>query len=72
MLYYGTGDGVQQIKAENVTGVVGIEHGGADFTGDINTLTGIGVYWINLSNCTNGPASSEYGTMEVILYEIVF
>lgn len=86
-LYYGTGDGVQQIKAENVTGVVGIEHGGTGsptrsgalralinggrkFTGDINTLTDTGVYWINLSNCTNGPASSGYGTMEVISYEV--
>lgn len=88
-LYYGTGDGVQQIKAENVTGVVGITNGGTgfstrnsaltslinggkNFTGDINTLTNSGVYWINLSNCTNGPVSSGYGTMEVISYEVVF
>lgn len=87
-LYYGTGDGVQQIRAENVTGVVGIEHGGTGnstrsgglralinggrgFTGDINTLTDTGVYWINLSDCANGPASSGYGTMEVISYEVV-
>lgn len=86
-LYYGTGDGVQQINAGNVTGVVGIEHGGTgsptrsgalcalinggrEFTGDLNTLTDTGVYWINLSNCTNGPASSGYGTMEVISYEV--
>lgn len=87
-LYYGTEDGVQQIKADNVTGIVGIEHGGtgsptrkgalralinggSEFTGDINTLTDTGVYWINLSNCTNGPTSSGYGTMEVISYEVV-
>ena len=87
-LYYGTGDGVQQIRAKNVTGVVGIEHGGTgystrsdslcslinggqNFTGDINTLTDSGAYWINLSNCTNGPASSGYGTMEIISYEVV-
>lgn len=87
-LYYGTGDGVQQIKSENVTGVVGIEHGGTgsptrngalralingggNFTGDLNTLTDTGVYWINLSDCTNGPASSGYGTMEIISYEVV-
>lgn len=87
-MYYGTGDGVQQIKAENVTGVVGIEHGGtgssvrsgalcalinggAGFTGDLNTLTDTGVYWINLSNCTNGPASSGWGTMEVVSYKVV-
>lgn len=44
---------------------------GKNFTGDINTLTDSGVYWINLSNCTNGPASSGYGTMEVISYETV-
>lgn len=87
-LYYGTGDGVQQIKAENVTGVVGIKHGGTGsstrsgglralinggrgFTGDINTLTNTGVYWIKLSDCTNGPTSSGYGTMEVISYEAI-
>lgn len=87
-LYYGTGDGVQQIKSENVTGVVGIAHGGtgnttrsgglralinggSGFTGDINTLTNTGVYWINLSDCTNGPISSGYGTMEVISYEVI-
>lgn len=45
-------------------------NGGRQFTGDINTLTDTGVYWINLSNCTNGPASSGYGTMEVISYEV--
>lgn len=45
-------------------------NGGRKFTGDINTLTDTGVYWINLSNCTNGPASSGYGTMEVISYEV--
>ena len=45
-------------------------NGGRNFTGDINTLTDTGVYWINLSNCTNGPASSGYGTMEVISYEV--
>lgn len=45
-------------------------NGGRNFTGDLNTLTDTGVYWINLSNCTNGPASSGYGTMEVISYEV--
>lgn len=87
-LYYGTGDDVQQINAGNVTGVVGVEHGGTGsptrsgalralinggkgFTGDLNTLTDTGVYWINLSDCTNGPASSGYGTMEVISYETI-
>lgn len=46
-------------------------NGGSEFTGDINTLTDTGVYWINLSNCTNGPSSSGYGTMEIISYEVV-
>lgn len=80
-LYYGTGDGVQQIKADNVTGVVGIEHGGTGattrdkalrnliiggvYSGNINDLVIIGTYWINLSKCQNGPSSSGYGTMEV-------
>lgn len=45
-------------------------NGGREFTGDLNTLTDTGVYWINLSNCTSGPASSGYGTMEVISYEV--
>lgn len=45
-------------------------NGGRGFTGDLNTLTDTGVYWINLSDCTNGPASSGYGTMEVISYEV--
>lgn len=46
-------------------------NGGSGFTGDINTLTSTGVYWIDLSNCTNGPTSSGYGTMEVISYEVI-
>ena len=48
-------------------------NGGSGFTGDLNTLTNTGVYWVDLSDCTNGPASSGsgYGTMEVISYEVI-
>lgn len=51
-------------------GLCALINGGRGFTGDLNTLTDTGVYWINLSDCTNGPASSGYGTMEVISYEV--
>ena len=83
-LYYGTGDGVQQIKAENVTGIVGIDHGGTGqttrgaalgtlvkasssgvFTGDVDTLIECGTYWCNFSVATNGPVSDSHGNIEV-------
>lgn len=38
---------------------------GGVYSGNINDLAIIGSYWINLSNCQNGPSSSGYGTMEV-------
>lgn len=40
-LYYGTGDGVKQIKAENVTGVVGITNGGTGFSTRNSALTSL-------------------------------
>ena len=52
-------------------GLRALINGGSGFTGDINTLTNTGVYWIDLSDCTNGPTSSGYGTMEVISYEVI-
>ena len=68
-------------SAASVTGIIGIEHGGTGattrgdalynfivggvYSGNINDLAIIGTYWLNLSNCQNGPASSGYGTMEV-------
>ena len=67
--------------SSNVTGTVSIAHGGTGattrggalknfivgdtYSGNINNLTTIGSYWLNLSNCQNGPASSGHGTMEV-------
>lgn len=38
---------------------------GGVYSGNLNDLAIIGSYWINLSNCQNGPSSSGYGTMEV-------
>ena len=38
---------------------------GGVYSGDLNDLAVIGSYWINLSNCQNGPSSSGFGTMEV-------
>lgn len=68
-------------SAASVTGIVGIEHGGTGattrgdalnnfivgdtYSGNLNNLTTIGTYWIDLSDCQNGPVSSGHGTMEV-------
>lgn len=38
---------------------------GGVYSGNLNDLAIIGSYWINLSNCQNGPSSSGWGTMEV-------
>ena len=38
---------------------------GGVYSGNLNDLAVIGSYWINLSNCQNGPSSSGLGTMEV-------
>lgn len=38
---------------------------GGVYSGNLNDLAVIGSYWINLSNCQNGPSSSGFGTMEV-------
>lgn len=81
--FVGTAEGgSQKLNAANVTGIVGIEHGGTGansrgegyqalitgdvYSGDLNDLKTAGTYWINLSNCSNGPASSGYGSLEVI------
>lgn len=36
------------------------------FTGDFDTAIDIGLYWVNLSACTNGPAESGYGYLEIL------
>lgn len=70
--------------AENVTGVVGIDHGGTGqttrgaalgtlvkasssggFTGDVDTLIECGTYWCDFSVATNGPVSNSHGNIEV-------
>lgn len=38
---------------------------GGVYSGNLNDLAIIGTYWINLSNCSNGPSGSGWGTMEV-------
>lgn len=38
---------------------------GGVYSRNLNDLAIIGSYWINLSNCQNGPSSSGWGTMEV-------
>lgn len=38
--------------------------GGA--SGNLNSVKDAGIYWVNLSDCTNGPASSGYGFLEVL------
>lgn len=38
---------------------------GGVYSENLNDLAVIGSYWINLSNCQNGPSSSGFGTMEV-------
>lgn len=35
------------------------------YSGDLNDLKTAGTYWVNLSNCQNGPAGSGYGPLEV-------
>lgn len=67
--------------ATNVTGIVDIAHGGTGsrsrgggynalvtgdpYYGNLNDLKTAGTYWVDLSNCQNGPVGSGYGTMEV-------
>lgn len=80
--FVGVGGGSKKLNAGNVTEVVDIEHGGTGsdsrgggyqalitgsvYSGDLNDLKTAGTYWVNLSNCSNGPASSGYGSLEVI------
>ena len=68
--------------SSNVTGTVSIAHGGTGattrqdaafnilggntYTGDLNDNTDIGTFWVNLSSCTNGPASSGFGILQTV------
>ena len=38
---------------------------GDPYYGNLNDLKTAGTYWVDLSNCQNGPSNSGYGTMEV-------
>ena len=83
-LYYGTGDGVQQINAGNVTGVVGIEHGGTGATSRSHALTALqagggtetdanivepGTYVLNTDTGSNLPAETGYYLLSVFRYD---
>ena len=75
-------DGSTETGTLGVTGTLPIEHGGtgattrqdaafnllggSDYTGDLNNNTDVGVFWVNLSNCTNGPASSGFGILQTV------
>lgn len=37
------------------------------YSGDLNDLKTAGTYWVDLSNCQNGPSGSGWGTMEVTI-----
>lgn len=68
--------------SSNVTGTVSIAHGGTGattrqdaafnifcgntYTGDLNSNTDVGTFWVNLSSCTNGPASSGFGILQMV------
>lgn len=68
--------------SSNVTGTVSIAHGGTGattrqdaafnilggntYTGDLNDNTDIGTFWVDLSSCTNGPASSGFGILQTV------
>ena len=72
-MFVGTAGGVgsKKLNADNVTGIVNINHGGTGstsraeafkalqngevFNGDFNTLTESGIYWCNLAGSSNGP-----------------
>lgn len=83
-LYYGTGDDVQQIKAENVTGVVGINHGGTGATSRTKALTALqagggtetdanivepGTYVLNTTTGSNLPSETGYYLLTVFRYD---
>lgn len=38
---------------------------GDPYHGNLNDLKTAGTYWVDLSNCQNGPAGSGYGSLEV-------
>lgn len=40
---------------------------GNSYAGNLDDLKTAGTYWVNLSGCQNGPASSGYGSLEVTL-----
>lgn len=44
---------------------LGVLSGGGTYSGDLNNLFDPGVYWVDLSSCSNGPSTSGYGWLEI-------
>lgn len=44
---------------------LGVLSGGGTYSGDFNNASDPGVYWVNLSSCSNGPSTSGYGWLEI-------
>lgn len=38
------------------------------FSGNLNDVKSVGVYWLNLNECQNAPTNTGYGFLEVIQY----
>lgn len=44
---------------------LGVLSGGGTYSGDFNNAFDPGVYWVDLSSCSNGPSTSGYGWLEI-------
>lgn len=44
---------------------LGVLSGGGTYSGDLNNAIDPGVYWVDLSSCSNGPSTSGYGWLEI-------
>ena len=44
---------------------LGVLSGGGTYSGDLNKANDPGVYWVDLSSCSNGPSTSGYGWLEI-------
>ena len=83
-------DGSTKTGTLGVTGTLPIEHGGTGansrgkgyqalqsagtFSGDFNSLTTSGVYWVDLRKCTNTPSPDgvNHGMLEVINNAVIY
>ena len=44
---------------------LGVLSGGGTYSGDLNNASDPGVYWVDLSSCSNGPSTSGHGWLEI-------